>query len=470
MPKKLLVTGELLVLGWLTLTEDVRLVGLAIAGLIGAIGVVTLVVVAWPLGALFSLVAASAVPRAVWSIADLRVHPEHVAIAVLVLVVFCRHGRQLWGLLDLRSFDYFLLAYVVLNFFSSAFSSPEPNRTLRWAVLQVVVMAPYFLIRVLAKNKETLWKVWRFLLLIGVLESLYGCIALLSNRAFGTRFGVEVEQYGGIPGTYGTQYEANLFGSYTSCAAVMCLAAFLISRDADRRWYLYGFLISTVAMSISLSRAVLLSFFVGILVVFWITARAQHLEISRLVRVTVFATFVMLAVSPVLFPMVRERFENIDVTDVTSDATVVERLIQTKVAIDNIAAHPVFGSGTASFQLFFNWQEYLPEMGDIAGWLGNTPLRILHDTGIAGLTAFLGFIGFLAYAGRRMRHCTEPKTRTVLLALASGAILYSMTFQSTEATTLAFTWVHLGLLANAIILLNADHMPKSGALRGVSQL
>jgi O-Antigen ligase len=468
--KKLLITGELLALGWLTVTEDIRLVALAILTVLGGVSLISLTLIRWPLAALLTLVATSAVPRADWSIAGLRLHPEHVVIGVLGLVVLLRNGRGIYRLLDLRTFDYFLLAYVALNFFSSTFASPEPNRTLRWAVLQALVMAPYFLIRVIAKEKQTLWKVWRFLLLVGSLESLYGCISLLSNRAFGTRFGVEVEQYGTIPGTYGTQYEANLFGSYTACTALMCLAAFLISRDADRRWYLYGFIISTVAMSISLSRAVFLSFFLGIFVVLWITARVQQLEIRRVVRLTAFGTLVMLAVSPVIIPMLRERFENVDITDVTSDATLVERLIQTKVAMDNIAAHPVFGSGTASFQLFFNWQEYLPEMGDIAGWLGNTPLRILHDTGIVGLSAFVAFIASLAYAGRSMRQCTEPQTRIILLTLTSGAILYGMTFQSTEATTLAFTWVHLGLFANAVILMRIEQSSKANPVAEMRQL
>ena len=120
--------------------------------------------------------------------------------------------------------------------------------------------------------------------------------------------------------------------------------------------------------------------------------------------------------------------------------------------MDNIIAHPVWGSGTASFQLFFNWEDYLPEMGDIAGWLGNTPLRILHDTGIVGLTIFLTFLGTMAWAGRKIKKNSNPKSRIVMVTLTSGVVLYAMTFQSTEATTLAFTWVHLGLLANGIIL------------------
>ena len=40
------------------------------------------------------------------------------------------------------------------------------------------------------------------------------------------------------------------------------------------------------------------------------------------------------------------------------------------------------------------------------------------------------------------------------MALSAGLLLYAITFQATEATILAFTWVHLGLLAAAVALFN----------------
>ena len=49
---------------------------------------------------------------------------------------------------DLRSFDYFLIGYIVLNFVTSAATSPEPRMTLRWAALSALAMTPYFLMRV----------------------------------------------------------------------------------------------------------------------------------------------------------------------------------------------------------------------------------------------------------------------------------------------------------------------------------
>lgn len=451
------VAIEVCALGWLIYTEDLSWAVPVLLVAIGCIACSLLTFAAWPAGAISLLVAGSSVPRIVWSTAGLHIHPEHVVILAALVAVLIKRSYRGTGRLDLQVFDYFLMAYVGLNFFSSAFRSPEPGSTLRWAALQTVVILPYFLIRLLVKTRDMLWNTWLILLIAGGAGSFYGCVSFLSNLLFGTSFGIETGQYGQIPGTYGAQYEANIFGSYTACVAVMFLAGLLMSRDGQRQWWITGFLVGTFALVISMSRAVLLSFPVAVLVVFWMTAKAQHLETRHLVRIVLTASAVLLLAVPFIVPMVRERFENLtDVSALTEDETTVERLIQMKVAVDNIHDHPIFGTGTASFQLFFRWQDYVPEMGDIAGWLGNTPLRILNDTGVAGLAVFVAFLGSLAWRFRKIAHCSDHRTRIVLVALASGVALYSMTFQSTEATMLAFTWIHLGLLANGVVMVQKE--------------
>ena len=121
----------------------------------------------------------------------------------------------------------------------------------------------------------------------------------------------------------------------------------------------------------------------------------------------------------------------------------------------------VLGTGMAqAFQLFFDWDDYLPGMqgeNDVAGWVGNTPLRILHDTGIIGLAIFLGFLIALARAVRKAVRNAGHDSRTIMIALSAGLVLYAITFQATEATILAFTWVHLGLLAAAVKVIQSSH-------------
>jgi O-Antigen ligase len=456
--KRLAVAVEAVALAWLIRTEDLSWLAPTILAVLGSVVVIAPVLIAWPSGAIFTLVAATAVPRFVWSIAGLHVRAEHLFVLAVLLAVGLKRAFREFHRSDLLISDFFLIAYVALNLFSSAFTSPEPGNTLRWAALQIVVIVPYFLLRLLVRTREMLWKTWLAVVLAGGLASLYGCIAFFSNTIFGTSFGVDTEQYGKIPGTYGTQYEANIFGSYAAGLAIMCLAGFLMSRDRKRMWWIAGFLAGTIGLVISMSRAVLLSFPVAVLATFWMTAKAQHLDTKRIARVVLWATASLLLASPFLISMLQERFENLTTPSaLLEDETTLERLIQTKVALDNIHDHPVFGTGTASFQLFFHWQDYLPGM-EVEGWLGNTPLRIVNDTGVVGLAAFLGFIGSLAWRFRKLAHFSDHRTRTVLVALACGVVLYAITFQSTEATMLAFTWIHLGLLATGLAIVERESL------------
>src|SRR6266496_3102897 len=156
---------------------------------------------------------------------------------------------------------------------------------------------------------------------------------------------------------------------------------------------------------------------------------------------------------PLLLNFVSERIGTIDLSQPSADDTTVVRLIQTAAALEDVRTHPIIGTGTASFQLLFNWDDYLPGMGadtDEGGWIGNSPVRILHETGIVGLSIFALFVWTLASAVRKAMRIAPSHSRNVLVALSAGLILYAITFQATEATILAFTWVHLGLLGAAV--------------------
>ena len=66
---------------------------------------------------------------------------------------------------------------------------------------------------------------------------------------------------------------------------------------------------------------------------------------------------------------------------------------------------------------------------------------------------FLLFVGYLAVAVRKAARNAAARNTAILTALFAGGVLYAITFQATEATMLAFTWVHLGLLAATVTIL-----------------
>ena len=461
--KNIPVAGEMLVLGWLLATEDLSSIGLLLLGISAALGLIVIISKGWPLGAVLVLAVSSAMPRFAGTVLGLHVRSEHVAIALAVLVVLLQlSSGRLRVSFNLEVFDYFLIAYIALNFLTSAATSPEPRMTLRWAALNAIAISPYFLLRILVRDEPTLFKTLRVLLWVGAAESAYGIVCFLSNHVFNTTFGIEAAQYGFTSGTYGTQWEANLFGSYTACCAIMFLALFLLSHESRHAQYGWGFAVTALGALISLARSVFLALPFAALLVVWIALKKGQFRLRRLIPLVLKASLLLLAVSPFFVSEVRERFSTIDIGEVSADNTTWERLVQMAVAIEDVKAHPTLGTGTASFHLFFDPNDFPAGFAgdeEEPGWISNSPLRILHDTGAVGLIAFLFFVAYLTIAIRNAARNDRPRTTAILTALFAGGVLYAITFQATEATMLAFTWIHLGLLAAAVAILQETPRP-----------
>jgi len=447
------LAGEMLVLAWLFATEDLSQFGFFILIIGVALGTLTVVFTDWPIGCVVVLAIGAAIPRFNATLFGLHVRPEHVAtsIALLAIAVQLLRGHIQLNL-RLRNFDYWVLTYVGLNFLSSAITSPQPAMTLRWATLNALVVTPYFLIRLLVKNDRHVWLALRGLLCVGVSEAIYGTLASISNHIWGTTWGVELGQYGSIPGTFGTQYEANLFGSYTGCAAIMCLAFFLLSKDPKRSWYGWGLTFGLVGAFFSLARSVLIGLPIPVFALLWISAKKGQFALRRLLPVAVGVGVVLVMLSPFVLEYVSARFSTIGVSDVSMDVSTAGRLVQMGAAVEDVKVHPILGTGTSSFQLLFKLSDLGIDVNyedaDI-GWISNSPLRILHDTGIVGLTVFLIFLGTLARTAYQALRVAVHSTKVSIVALSAGLLLYAITFQATEATLLTFTWIHLGLLAAA---------------------
>lgn len=458
--KALTVAAEIAALAWLMSTEDLSQAVLLIASFVVVAAIYTMVRAKWPFGALLMLILGSAAPRFAWTVAGLHVRPEHFTIGLLLVLIAWPSGqnhpsgRPIW-----RTYDRWLLLYLAVTFITSALTSPEPRLTIRWALLNALVMVPYFIIRWLTITDKSLVLVFRMLLIVGVGEAIYGIVCFFCAHLFGTTFGIELEQYGSIPGIYGTQYEANLFGSYTGACALMCLVGYMFDSSQRRRWYLWGFLIALLGALISLARAVLIAFPLVAVLVTVLAVRKGRMNLRGLTVLAGIVLAVLLLLSPLILNFVQERFSTLDVSDIQTDSTTARRLIGFSVAFSDVAEHPLLGTGANSFRLLFDWEDYWPVPETIEGlpdergaWIGNTVVRVLHDTGVVGFIMVAGFLITLIKEMRRVIRTSSHSVRVVVIALLAGLGLYSITFQTTDATTLSFAWVHTGLLATAIAI------------------
>ncbi|HJX83390.1 MAG TPA: hypothetical protein VJ723_03505, partial [Candidatus Angelobacter sp.] len=390
---------------------------------------------------IISLVVAAAMPRLFVEIGGLKARPEHMVAGLLVVaLLFALKKRQdpvRWVVADC-----FLLAYIAMNFVSSAFTSVAPAQTTKWAMQQVLVILPYFLLRLLAGKAAAFRRAFQVVLAVGALEAAYALICFYSHLILGTTFGMTVDQYDAAPGTYGTQFEANILGAYCGANSVMMLAMHL---KQPCKKYLIGFAITAAGMAISLSRAVLMTTVLMYVLVFVYGIWTRLMTPRTLVAVSATVLGVALLLAPVLVPIYIDRFNSLEVTDITADETARSRLLPIAISWDDVILHPIVGNGTSSFQLMFDYS--IIDASVDAGWIGNTEMRVLHDTGALGLGVFLLFLLALAVGARKI---LKRKSNPELTALLFAALVYCISYQATEGTLLAFTWIHLGLIGCAL--------------------
>ena len=418
-----------------------------------------------PQVAIAALLAASAVPRIFVDIGGLKARPEHIISGMMICTIpFVWRKREhpvQWMLPD-----YFLLAYISLIFFSSAFTSVAPGQTIKWALQQVLAILPYFWLRVLITDRASFRSAFRALLWVGAATCIYAILAFYSYVLFGTTFGVEVEQYGmeggNIAATYGLQFEANILGAYGAALFAMMLVMYLHVRS--RAYLIGGVFCGMVTMAVSLSRAALSAAFLVLIVTAVVAWRRKLLDRRVVFNVAAASLAAVLLVGPFVFSHYTERFSTVDISDPTADPNTLTRAVQTVSAVDEVTKHPIFGGGTSSFQLAFNWQELGTGWED-QGWISNTELRVLHDTGAVGLIVFLVFLVVLL--GRSLKVLKREFSAELLALLLSG-VVYSITFQATEGTLLAFPWVQLGLIGCAVTVFSdqqiQENLPEPAAI------
>jgi O-antigen ligase len=432
-----------------------------------AIGAAVLLVTVsrWPYGAIVVVIASSVMSRFFVEIFGWKARPEHIGASVVAVMV------AFWLFLPkhrvrLEKLDLWVLAYVLVNYISSAFRSSEPSATLRWALQNNLAVLSYFLIRFLVRDVETLRKAFRILLAVGLAQSAYGILCFASHHVFGTTSGMEVGAYFvDIAAPYGSLFEPNLFGAYSAACAVLFLSLYL-GNVRHRSACMTGFVVTSLATVLSLSRAALIAFVFAII---WMVRKTRQVNTRWnwrvMILVPAFAVVLLLIAAPIRV-VLQERFANLFSEGLAEENTVT-RYIAIAEAFQDIPAHPLLGSGTASLQLSFDWAKYVPEWTNIPPWVGNVIVRIVHDTGLVGLALILGF---LISIWRRVRQNLHRRTHEtpILLGLWAATLLYCISFEATDGSMLAFTWVHLGFLASAVILLTSPMQDVRGGLVSAS--
>ncbi len=443
--------SELVLILWLCCSEDLTWVPI----ILGAAALCFAVSIQWPRGALVTLVVSSALSHFFIEMNGWNARPEHIFTGVILVAWFAglpfrEHREQ--PLVVVTTIDRLVVAYIVMNYVSSIFFTPQLSLTLRWALMTNLVVLPYFLIRYLGKGYGYVRQAVGYLLAVGVAEAGYGVFCFLLNRAFGTQFGIEAAKYdGGIPGTCGTLYDSNMFGNYSACCSVLFLALYLFGDDQRRqRYYIVGFSVTAMATVVSLARAALLSFLIAVLFVMYVAIRSKIVPRKRLLHLAAAGSVLVLTASLLVGAYMSARFGTVGANQLTDDSSAFGRAVMFVGAVKDVGEHPLFGSGTGSFHVLFAAEDYFPEMaGQAYNFIENIFLRSLHDTGVVGLAILLALIACVVFKVRRLRRDAMTGSDPMLVGLSAAVLVDLIAFQFSDGSSLShlhgFIWVSLSL-------------------------
>lgn len=341
----------------------------------------------------------------------------------------------------------------------SALVFPEPGRGLVHTARLLATTVPLFALPAALSTPERAERAWDLFLLFCVVEGLVGLAALAAYLAFGTTWGMTVEQYLGFAHPQGTLLEPNLLGTLTAAGALALLLR--TSRrevpPRQRRLAAAGALVCLLALVASVTRAAWIALPVAAILVALAVPGSERTPDRRSRRRLVLAgVLASLLVASAAFVLFRERIDEAAASrsgisakvaalaSLHEDPNVVVRFRSYAAALSLFRESPLVGMGHGAMERVRGAEDRT------LAWAGNLEVHLLADTGLVGLFLLLGLVA--AVAARTLRAAragTGPDERGRALERLGALAVLLVCAQATETTWLASFWVLLGLLLAA---------------------
>lgn len=472
-----------------------------------------------PLASVPLLIVATVLNRYRFDVASLGIRIEHVALLAVAVVwtinfIRCRERfRFAWD--DALLALYWFIALVAS--FLNAPSFKESLKFL--GLMGLAFLTYWFVKTLVTDEKDfrRAFVVWLTVGVGEALFGIIGWLVMPLGINLGVWFypygpnpGYDIACRNFTYSPYGTLFEPNIFGSYTMGISLILLTLWLSPQfKRSRKYLLIGIILGVIAVAVSLTRGALAGFGLGALAVLLLAEGKwkERLQVSVLALVFLGAVvfgvtelserLVRSPLSPVSFRLSQEcvklnRPSPVVIVDgheetptppvptprgtpgaspgptpnafpvpVTGGgALTLERLLASESvgyrldsyvrAFNDWLAHPWIGNGANVFA-----QKYITT-SQTRDWISNVELMSLHDTGVIGTSVLLLlFIGLGRDLIRVVKKASPGFTRAALLAMALGFLGLLVAYQVTTAFWLGFTWVQLGLMRAAMLLLSS---------------
>ena len=315
------------------------------------------------------------------------------------------------------------------------------------------VIIIYYFLQLIIRNRETFRRALFILFIGGFCVGILGLVELITQTPIYNHLGgksllgaslseaILNAKPGRINGVIG---DAPYHGIYMTMIAAVSLYFFFTSqRLISRILYSFVFIISILNIIGTGSRGAFLSLLVA-LFLFWALARIPHKSAIMTLALLTGATIVLIVVF--LFPhfIITRSFTYGEET-----STIRMRWENIPVAINIFSDHPIIGSGPDGFVI--NYNRYASGLTSLAYRektlkTHNTPLQILAEYGLLGITFFsLTIFLTLKRMITIMRNGTDLKDHMIAITLIVAISAYILFMMTSNTLLDKYFWLLISL-------------------------
>lgn len=371
-----------------------------------------------------------------------------------------------------------LILYGLANVIS-IFYAEDKNQSIKTSILIFSLIGVYFILINFKWTKETFLRIIVVFLFFGTLETLIGMYQFLSY-ALNSYFAIRLPTFPQIHSDilpfgrpYGTLVEPDWFGFATALffffTFTLVLSRTVVKNKTTLAILMFLFLVANI---LSVTRGawigIILGF--GMLVHFhrkYLTKLSRSLLRYKFFGITVFFLMLLSIISfsfiPQVHGVIKERSTSIFNSQVLSQEP---RTMIINDALRNFVEKPIIGNGAGSYRIIGITpyvQERDRERFDVAAFIPNILVTILHDTGIIGFIIFsiLMYRFYSIFRNGITDQQGDIKLKTLLLALFSSTIVIFISFQVSTGFWFGLTWFMIGLtvICSQLITKKKEHLP-----------
>ena len=349
--------------------------------------------------------------------------------------------------------------FIGINFLSSGLYSYDHIFSYRAAFLLSIYMLMYVItVVILQEYPQKIKKAVKFLLIIGVCQSLYALITILAYYS-GVNLGALTIRSGVAASAQGSFQESDILGAFSAVMVIMFFAMLAARNTGLRERYLaIGLVITLLTNLLAYTRASWIGLTVALGLLILLQQPKKNIFNPRAAAVLIAIT---LGLSIFLLPGINNLTSGIT-GSVFSRATQLldfssgsgkGRVNVQEVAIDRWEETPLLGSGTLSFP-----KDLAATLHPGGPWLYSSFIQALHDSGIVGLALLLWIQGGIIYTLiKAYKRTTDSFYRASLSGFIAGSVALIIASQASSFIWLGFPWIFSGLaVAVAKVSMSSD--------------